>query len=53
MISLTKAPCNLVLEIKSFADSFGWAKRLESDGDKEGTEGWKTTASPLALTVVS
>lgn len=36
MISLTKAPCNLILEIKSFADSFGWTKRLESMGIRKG-----------------
>jgi hypothetical protein len=36
LISLTKAPCNLVLEIKSFAESFGWAKRLESMGIRKG-----------------
>ena len=52
MISLTKAPCNLVLEIKSFADSFGWAKRLESMGIRKGQRVRKIACQPFGGPVV-
>jgi len=52
LISLTKAPCNLVLEIKSFADSFGWAKRLESMGIRKGQRVRKIACQPFGGPVV-
>ncbi|MGC9514257.1 FeoA family protein [Methanocrinis sp.] len=52
MISLTKAPCNLVLEIKSFADSFGWARRLESMGIRKGQRVRKIACQPFGGPVV-
>ena len=52
MISLTKAPCNLVLEIKSFAESFGWAKRLESMGIRKGQRVRKIACQPFGGPVV-
>lgn len=52
MISLTKAPCNLVLEIKSFAESFGWAKRLESMGIRKGQKVRKIACQPFGGPVV-
>jgi len=52
LISLTKAPCNLVLEIKSFADSFGWARRLESMGIRKGQRVRKIACQPFGGPVV-
>jgi len=52
LISLTKAPCNLVLEIKSFADSFGWTKRLESMGIRKGQRVRKIACQPFGGPVV-
>jgi len=52
LISLTKAPCNLVLEIKSFAPSFGWANRLESMGIRKGQRVRKIACQPFGGPVV-
>jgi ferrous iron transport protein A len=52
LISLTKAPCNLVLEIKSFAESFCWAKRLESMGIRKGQRVRKIACQPFGGPVV-
>ena len=52
MISLTKAPCNLVLEIKSFAPSFCWANRLESMGIRKGQRVRKIACQPFGGPVV-
>lgn len=52
MISLTKAPCNLVLEITSFAESFGWANRLESMGIRKGQRVRKIACQPFGGPVV-
>jgi hypothetical protein len=35
-MELAKAPSNLLLEIKSFAEGLGWQKQLESMGIRKG-----------------
>ncbi len=52
MMMLTKAPCNLILEIKSLAGGLGWQKRLESVGIQEGRKVRKIVCQPFGGPVV-
>jgi len=52
LISLTKAPCDLLLEIKSLTGNFGWVKRLESMGVREGQKVRKIACQPFGGPVV-
>jgi ferrous iron transport protein A len=52
LIMLTKAPCNLLLEIKALTGCMGWQKRLESVGIKEGRKVRKIVCQPFGGPVV-
>ncbi|HWQ20317.1 MAG TPA: FeoA family protein [Methanotrichaceae archaeon] len=51
-IDLTKAPCNMPLEIKSLNGDFGWEKRFESVGIRKGRRVRKIVCQPFGGPVV-
>ncbi len=50
MIELTKAPCNSLLEVKSFTGMGGWQKRLEAIGIRKGIRLKKIACQPFGGT---
>ena len=52
MIELTKAPCNMKLEIKSIAGCSEWEKRFESMGIRKGRHLRKITCQPFGGPIV-
>lgn len=52
MIELTKAPCNSLLEVKSFTGMGGWQKRLEAIGIRKGIRLKKITCQPFGGPIV-
>lgn len=52
LIALTKAPCDILLEIKSLTGGFGWQKRLESMGIRKGCKVRKITSQPFGGPIV-
>jgi Fe2+ transport system protein FeoA len=52
LIDLSKAPCHLLLEIKSFSETHGMQSRLESVGIRKGRRVTKLVCQPFGGPVV-